>query len=67
VGYTDELARTLRILKQKLGGRVEVVALPPVPLGGINSFATLRAVVEGGALGGEVGGRGRSVVAEDKE
>jgi hypothetical protein len=46
VGYTDELARTLRILKEKLGGRVEVVALPPVPLGGINSFATLRAVVE---------------------
>jgi hypothetical protein len=46
VGYTDELARTLRFLKEKLGGRVEVVALPPVPLGGINSFATLRAVVE---------------------
>jgi hypothetical protein len=46
VGYTDELARTLRILKEKLGGRVEVVALPPVLLGGINSFATLRAVVE---------------------
>jgi len=46
VGYTDELARTLRILKEKLGGRVEVVALPPVPLGGINSFATLRGVVE---------------------
>jgi hypothetical protein len=46
VGYTDELARTLRILKEKLGGRVEVVALPPVPLGGINSFSTLRGVVE---------------------
>jgi hypothetical protein len=46
VGYTEELARSLRILKEKQGGRVEVVALPPVPLGGLNSFAILRTVVE---------------------
>jgi hypothetical protein len=44
VGYTEELARSLRILKEKQGGKVEVVT--PVPLGGINSFSTLRAVVE---------------------
>ncbi len=46
VGYTDELARTLRILKEKQGGMVKVVALPPVLLGGINSFTVLRLVVE---------------------
>ncbi len=46
VGYTDELARSLRILKQKQGGMVKVVALPPVLLGGINSFTVLRLVVE---------------------
>ncbi len=45
-GYTDELARTMRVLKDKLGGRVKVVALPPVLLGGINSFRLLRLVVE---------------------
>jgi hypothetical protein len=45
-GYTDELARTVRVLKDKLGGRVKVVALPPVLLGGINSFRLLRLVVE---------------------
>ena len=45
-GYTDELARSLRVLKDKQGGRVKVVALPPVLLGGINSFRLLRLVVE---------------------
>ncbi len=45
-GYTDELARTMRVLKDKQGGRVKVVALPPVLLGGINSFRLLRLVVE---------------------
>jgi hypothetical protein len=46
VGYTDELARTLRIVKDKQGRRIQVVALPPVLLGGINSFMLLRLVVE---------------------
>jgi hypothetical protein len=46
VGYTDELARSLRILKEKQGKKVQVVALPPVPLGRINSFTVLRLVVE---------------------
>ncbi len=45
-GYTDELARSLRVLKDKQGGKVKVVALPPVLLGGINSFRLLRLVVE---------------------
>jgi hypothetical protein len=45
-GYTDELARTMRVLKEKQGGRVKVVALLPVLLGGINSFRRLRLVVE---------------------
>jgi hypothetical protein len=46
VGYTDELARTLRIVKDKQSKRIQVVALPPVLLGGINSFMLLRLVVE---------------------
>jgi hypothetical protein len=46
VGYTDELARTLRIVKEKQGKRIQVVALPPVLLGEINSFMLLRLVVE---------------------
>jgi hypothetical protein len=46
VGFTDELARTLRIVKEKQGKRIQVVALPPVLLGGINSFMLLRLVVE---------------------
>jgi hypothetical protein len=45
-GYTDELARSLRVLKDKQGGKVKVIALPPVLLGGINSFRLLRLVVE---------------------
>jgi hypothetical protein len=45
-GYTDELARTMRVLKEKQGGKVKVVALPPVLLGSINSFRLLRLVVE---------------------
>ncbi len=46
VGYTEELARTLRILKDKQGKRVATVPLPPVLLAGINSFRLLRLVVE---------------------
>jgi hypothetical protein len=46
VGYIDELAWTLRSLKDKQGGKVNVVALPLVLLGGINSFTILRVVVE---------------------
>jgi hypothetical protein len=45
-GYTDELARSLRVLKDKQGGKVKVIALPPVLLGGINSFRLLRLIVE---------------------
>jgi hypothetical protein len=46
VGYSEELTRTLRIAKDKLGGNVQVVACPPILLGGINSYRLLRNIVE---------------------
>ncbi len=46
VGYSEELTRTIRIAKDKLGGHVQVVACPPILLGGINSYRLLRNVVE---------------------
>jgi hypothetical protein len=45
-GYTEEVARTVRILKEKLGPNVQVGILPPVLLGGVNSFNLLRGIVE---------------------
>jgi hypothetical protein len=41
-GYTEEVARTVRILKEKLGPNVQVGILPPILLGGVNSFNLLR-------------------------
>jgi hypothetical protein len=46
VGYADELTRTLRIVKDKLGKEVQMAAIPPVLLGGINSYRLLRNIVE---------------------
>jgi hypothetical protein len=46
IGYVDELNRTIRIVKDKLGGKVAVSALPPVLLAGINSFRLLRNILE---------------------
>jgi hypothetical protein len=45
-GYTEEVARTVRILKEKLGPNVQVGILPPILLGGVNSFNLLRGIVE---------------------
>jgi hypothetical protein len=48
-GYTEELTCTIRILREKqekLGVKVQVSALPPVLLGGVNSFNLLRSIVE---------------------
>ena len=40
------MARTVRILKEKLGPNVQVGIVPPVLLGGVNSFNLLRGIVE---------------------
>jgi hypothetical protein len=48
-GYTEELTRSIRILREKqvkLGVKVQVSALPPVHLGSVNSFNLLRSIVE---------------------
>jgi len=48
-GYADELARTMRVLREKLansGNNVQVVALPPVLLGGVNSERLVRHILE---------------------
>ena len=45
-GYSDELARTLRILKERLGQQVQVAALPPVLLGGVNCPTLVRNIIE---------------------
>jgi hypothetical protein len=45
-GYTDELARTVRILREKQEPNVQVGILPPILLGGVNSFNLLRSIVE---------------------
>ncbi len=48
-GYTEELTRTIRILKEKqekIGGKVQVGAMPPVLLGGVNSFNLMRSILE---------------------
>jgi hypothetical protein len=46
IGYAEELARTIRIVKEKQGGRVQVSAMPPVLIAGINSFKLLRDILE---------------------
>ncbi len=46
MGYADELTRTLRIVKDKLGKEVQMAAIPLVLLGGINSYRLLRNIVE---------------------
>ncbi len=48
-GYTEELTRTIRILREKQekkGGKVQVGAMPPVLLGGVNSFNLMRSILE---------------------
>ncbi len=45
-GYSDELARTIRVLREKLGNHVQVVAMPPVLLGGVNSPRLVRNIIE---------------------
>ena len=45
-GYAEELARSMRILRERQGQRIQVVALPPILLGGINRFELLRNIVE---------------------
>jgi len=54
VGYAEDLARTIRIARERQskkkeedgGCGVQVVAVPPIPIGGINSFRLLRGVLE---------------------
>ena len=45
-GYSEELARTVRILREKLGPNAQVGIVPPILLGGVNSFNLLRGIVE---------------------
>jgi hypothetical protein len=50
-GYADELARTVRVHREKLGDHVQVVAMPPVLLGGggrggVNSPRLVRNLIE---------------------
>ncbi len=45
-GYADELAYTVRVLGERLGDHVQVVALPPVLLGGVNSPSLVRNLIE---------------------
>ncbi len=45
-GYADELARTVRVPRERLGDHVQVVALPPVLLGGVNSPSLVRNLSE---------------------
>jgi hypothetical protein len=48
-GYTEELTRTIRILREKqgkIGSKVQVAAIPPVLLGGVNSFNLMRSILE---------------------
>jgi hypothetical protein len=45
-GYAEELARTIRLVKEKQGGKAQVSSLPAVLLAGINSFRLLRNVLE---------------------
>jgi hypothetical protein len=46
VGYTEEMARTLRNVKIRLGPNVQLAVVPPILLGGLNSYRLLRNVVE---------------------
>jgi hypothetical protein len=46
IGYAEELARTIRIAKEKQGGKVHVSAVPSVLLAGVNSFKLLRDILE---------------------
>jgi hypothetical protein len=45
-GYSEELARTIRILREKLGKNVMVTAAIPVLLGGVNSHRLTRAIID---------------------
>ncbi len=45
-GYSEELGRTIRILREKLGPHVKVTAAPPVLIGGVNSERLVRAIIE---------------------
>jgi hypothetical protein len=58
-GYSDELARTIRVLREKLGNHVQVVVMPPVLLGGVNSPRLVQNIIETEYWVGETGGGGR--------
>jgi hypothetical protein len=48
-GYTEELTRTIRILREKqekIGSKAQVGAVPPILLGGVNSFNLMRSILE---------------------
>ncbi len=45
-GYSEELERTIRILREKLGKNVMVTAAVPVLLGGVNSHRLTRAIID---------------------
>ncbi len=45
-GYSEELARTMRILSEKIGNSMQVAAIPPVMLGGVNSPRLVSAIIE---------------------
>jgi hypothetical protein len=44
--YSVELARTMRSLSEKIGNSVQVLAIPPLLLGRVNSLQLLRAIIE---------------------
>ncbi len=46
-GYADTVAKTMRIVREKLGGNVVVAPLPPVLLGGVNSSKVVRCLRQG--------------------
>jgi hypothetical protein len=46
VGYSEEMARTLRNVKARLGKNVQLAVVPPILMGGVNSYRLLRNVVE---------------------
>ncbi len=46
-GYADTVAKTMRIVREKLGGSVVVAPLPPVLLGGVNSGKVVRCIRQG--------------------
>jgi hypothetical protein len=66
-GYSDELARTIRVLREKLGNHVQVVAMPPVLLGGVNSPRLVQNIIETEYWVGETGGGGVGKPLEEHE